>query len=258
MSDQSTTTADAAAFAEAIKLPPLPPKLQAAAATTEAPAQTSGESASVVGNSMVAFTAQVSPQHKDDLLNSFGLAQLSAVAQGGNAEADPVDYYRKVVTVLTNIGYTGQSINFAKYTTKTATVKIDQVVLEIMAALVTAPELEIVKSALTALKASADANGAPWQLYNSQSTSDNNGSFSIGLANETNNNVAVKVSAFHFVGNETATKFLWMSYSSTSVDIQQGQSTLVLNDSVYSGVRNTVLQKMSSHASSYIDNLPSL
>ncbi|SDG47399.1 hypothetical protein SAMN05421505_104276 [Sinosporangium album] len=258
MSDQSISTADAAAFAQALKVPPMPPKLRDAAATTAAVQQTTGESASVVGNSMVAFTADVSPQHKDDLLNSFGLAQLSAVAQGADAEADPVDYYRKVVKVLTNIGYTGQAINFAKYATQTATVRIDQVVIDIMAALVTGPELEIVKAALTALKSSADANGAPWQLYHSQSTSDTNGSFSIGLANETNNNVAVKLSAFHFTGNETATKFLWMSYSSTSVDIQQGQTTLVLNDSVYSGVRNTVLKKMSSHASSYIDNLPEL
>ncbi|WP_283138838.1 hypothetical protein [Rhizohabitans arisaemae] len=256
MSTQSTS--DPSTFVDALKLPPMPPKLQAAAAATETAPQTTGESASVVGNSMVAFTADVSPQHKDDLLNSFGLAQLSAVAQGANPEADPLGYYRKVVTVLTNIGYTGQSINFANYSTQTATVKIDQVVLEIMAALVTAPELELVKAALTSLKASADANGAPWQLYNSQSTSDNNGSFSIGLANETNNNVAVKLSAFHFAGSQTATKFLWMSYSASSVNIQDGQTTLVLNDSVYKGVRNSVLQKMSSHASSYIDNLPSL
>ncbi|MEU4570907.1 hypothetical protein ACBI99_34790 [Nonomuraea sp. ATR24] len=241
----------------ALKLPPPRPRPQAAMAA-EPPTQSAGESASVVGNSMVAFTANVSPQHKDDLLNSFGLAQLAATAGGANAETDPLGYYHKVVEVLTNIGYTGQSVNFGNYTAQTATVEIDKVVLEIMTSLVTAPELEIVKAALDALKSSANADGAPWQLYHSQSTSENNGSFSIGLATETNNNVAVKLSAFHFTGDETATKFLWMSYSSTSVHIQQGQTTLVLNDTLYATVRQAVTDKMSSHASSYIANLPSL
>ncbi|MFF0865316.1 hypothetical protein ACFYUV_26450 [Nonomuraea sp. NPDC003560] len=253
-----STPSAPAAFAGSLKMPPAPPRPQAAMAAAEPPQQSEGESASVVGNSMVAFTANVSAQHKDDLLNSFGLAQLSTVAQGINPETDPLGYYHKVIEVLTNIGYTGQSVNFAGYDTKTATVEIDKVVLEIMATLVTEPELEIVKAAVTALKSSADSNGAPWQIYNSQSTSDTTGSFSIGLATETNNNVAVKLSAFHFAGTETATKFLWMSYSATSVDIKQGQTTMVLNDSVYSAVRATVAQKMSSHASNYIDNLPSL
>ncbi|WP_049560089.1 hypothetical protein [Nonomuraea sp. SBT364] len=246
------------AFAAAVKLPPPPPRPQAAMGAAEAPTQSTGESASVVGNSMVAFTADVSSQHKDDLLNSFGLAQLAVTAQGANAEADPLGYYHGVINVLTNIGYTGQSVNFADYTAQTATVEIDKVVLEIMTSLVTAPELEIVKAALDALKSSANADAAPWQLYHSQSTSENNGSFSIGLATETNNNVAVKLSAFHFAGSETATKFLWMSYSSSSVHIQQGQTALVLNDALYGTVRETVTQKMSSHASSYIANLPSL
>jgi hypothetical protein len=250
----NSAAANPAAFVSTLEMPPAPKAVTATATTP----QSTGKSASVVGNSLLAFTADVSAQHKDDLLNSFGLAQLSAVAGGANPEADPLGYYRKAVGVLTNIGYTGQSINFADYVTETATVEIDQVVLEIMAELVTLPELEIVKAALTALKASADSSGAPWQIYHSQSTSDSNGSFSIGLANETNNNVAVKLAAFHFAGDESATRFLWMSYSATSVEIKEGQTALVLNDAIYSTVRDSVTRKMSDHARGYLANLPDL
>lgn len=245
------------AFVNELALPPAPaaaPRLRAAAA----PAQTPGKSASVAGNSLMAFTADVSAQHKDDLLNSFGLAQLAASKEGYDAARDPLGYYRKVTTILSNIGYTGQSITFADYQTTTKTVEIDKVVLEIMGSLLTAPELEIVKAAVNALKSSADAGGAPWQIYSSHSTHDNNGSFSVGLANETNGNVAVKLSAFHFTGTATSTKFLWMSYSSTSVQIQEGQTELVLNDSVYGRIRETVANKMGAHAQSYVANLPAL
>jgi hypothetical protein len=245
------------AFVEELQLPPVQPAPMAAAAGPPAP-QTAGKSATVAGNSLLAFTAEVSPQHKDDLLNSFGLAQLAAVKQGANAAKDPIGYYQKVVDILTNIGYTGQSISFAEYNTKTRTVEIDKVVLEVMADLLTQPELAIVSAALKALQASSNENGAPWEIYHSSSSSDQNGGFSIGLANETNGSVAVKVSAFHFAGTESSTKFLWTSYSATSVHIKDGQTTLVLNDSVYSGVRGTVQEKMSSHARGYIANLPAL
>ncbi len=244
-------------FVEELELPPVPPTPMFAAEAAPAE-QTAGESASVAGNSLLAFTADVSAQHKDDLLNSFGMAQLVAVKEGADPATDPVGYYQRVVDILTNIGYTGQSVDFAEYHTKTRTVEIDKVVLEIMKDLLAPPELAIVNAALQALKAASEDNGAPWEIYHSSSTSNQNGGFSIGLANETRGNVAVKVSAFHFAGAENSTRFLWTSYSATSVHIEDGQTTLVLNDSVYSDVRNRVQRKMRKHARSYIANLPAL
>jgi hypothetical protein len=223
---------------------------------SSAPMQDKQQSAAVAGNALLAFTADVSAQHKTDLLNSIGIAQLSAVQKKLDPARDPIGYYEYVTTTLSNIGYTAQSVNFSNYNTRTKTVEVEQVVLEIMANVLTAAELTIVKAAVTALKAAADSGGAPWTIYNSKSTSSDNGSFSIGLANETNGSVAVKLAAFHFKGTENSTKLLWMSYSSTSVKIQDGNTQLVLNDAIYGRVRDEIDRRMGEHAAGYLANLP--
>jgi hypothetical protein len=256
----STTAQSAAQVVDAVDLSSLPSHgtLTAAAGTGTAPQTNDTASGTVVGNSLVSFTAYVSAQHKDDLNNALGLAQLMAVQQGHNAVNNPVDYYQYVATFLSNIGFTGQAINFGSYTASTATVEIDQVVLEILGKILAPADLGIVEAALEALKGSASDNGAPWAIYSSNSTSNSARSFSVGLANETNGSVAFQVGAFSFTGTETTTKFLWMTYSASSVDIQNGSTTFSLNDDIYAGVRATVKAKLASHAAGYIANLPDL
>ncbi|AEE44166.1 hypothetical protein [Cellulomonas fimi] len=254
----------AAASVAAVDLSSLPPQgtllgaVQPTAPAAAAAQQDGTESATVVGNSLTSFTAYVSAQHKDDLNNSLALAQLMAVKEGHDPTADPIGYYTYVQTFLQQIGYTGQNISFGDYTASTATVQIDQVVLEILGAILAPAELGIVEAAVKALQGSADSGGAPWSIYSSSSTSNNAGTFAVGLANETNGSVALQVGAFTFSGTETSTKFLWMSYSATSVHIKNGSTQLSLNDAVYAGVRASVQQKIASHAASYIANLPDL
>jgi hypothetical protein len=259
VSVSNTTEAATNQFVADLQMPTLMRSTATAGKTPEQ--EDHKQSASVAGNALLAFTANVSAQHKDDLLNSIGLAQLAAAVakpKPFDASKDPMGYYGYVTGVLKNIGYTAQSIDFSSYAFTTKTVEIDKIVLEVMASLVAGPELAVVKSALAALKAAADSGGPTWKIYSSKSSSTNNGAFSIGLANETNNNVAVQLSAFHFQASEHSTQFLWSSYSATSIKLKDGRSSLVLNDSVYSGVRATVLGKMSGHAQGYIDNLPPL
>ena len=255
----NTTEAATNQFVADLQMPTLMRSTATAGKTPEQ--EDHKKSASVAGNALLAFTANVSAQHKDDLLNSIGLAQLSAAVakpKPFDASKDPMGYYGYVTNVLKQIGYTAQAIDFSDYSFTTRTVEIDKIVLQVMASLLAAPELAVVESALAALKAAADSGGPTWKIYSSKSSSTNNGAFSIGLANETNNSVAVQLSAFHFQASEHSTQFLWSSYSATHIKLKDGRSTLVLNDSVYSGVRATVLARMSGHAQGYIDNLPPL
>lgn len=260
-----TTTAESASAAlDAIDLtgidqhPALSATLAVPAAGGATDQQDDTASATVVGNSLVSFSAYVSAQHKDDLNNSLALAQLSGVKAGHVPTSDPIGYYTYVTTLLQQIGYTAQAIDFGNYQTKTATVEIDQVVLEILGAIIAPAELGIVEAAVNALKGSADDSGAPWAIYSSSSTSNNAGTFSVGLANETNGSVALQLGAFAFTGTADTTKFLWMTYSSTSVSIQDGSTSLSLNDAIYSKVRKEVQKKLGAHAKNYIANLPDL
>ena len=231
----------------------------AAAAVNDANDQQDGTaSGTVVGSSLVSFSALVSAQHKSDLNNALALAQLVAVKQGHDPNADPVGYYQFLASFLSQIGFTAQGITFGQYTPQAKTVEIDQVVLEILQQVLAPDAIGTVTAALKALEGSADSGGAPWAIYSSNSVSNNAGTFTVGLANETNGSVAFQLGGFSFSGTETTTKFLWMTYSTTSISIKDGTTTFSLNDDVYSQVRAAVLAKLGSHAQGFVANLPDL
>ena len=247
-------------------LPTLPPALTAALVSGAEDQPDNTPSASVAGNSLVAFTANLDGTHKTELLYVMGWAQLHAVqTYNKSPQTDPVGYYQAVTNILTQVGFVAEDISFGSYNTKTATVELDAVVLEILGELLTQPELALVDAALKALDSAADDNGAPWTIYSSNSSTNNTGSFSVGLADEVTapdgtKNVSMKVSAFSFTGTENNEKFLWMSYSATSLSIQDGATTVVLNDDLYNtpGVGDAIAKQMKTLSAGYIANLPPL
>jgi len=212
--------------------------------------------ASVAGPTLMSFTASVSPLHRDDLKFSLGLSQLSAQAQGFDVRTNPVGFYEKVVTILNNIGYVAQGVNFADFNVHTGTLQMERVVLDIMAQLVSGEELGVVRATLTALKTSAENGSQPWTIFRRHTTNDQNGSFLVGLASETSGDLAMRMGAFHFDSNTTTTQFLWWTYSGTDVNIKQGQTTMTQNETLYKLLREKVATKMGGHSLGYIDDLP--
>lgn len=231
------------------------------AAPALAPAPQPSGSAATVGNSLVSFTSEVSPTHATELQYAVGFAQLHAVQTGGfDPLKDPLDYFKYVQNMLTNIGFVGQGYAFSDFSLATATVQLDQVVLQVLGGLLTADALAVATSAVKALEDSADSGGAPWTIFSSHSQSTNQGTFSLGTANETNGQVALKISAFQMTGAEETDKFLWASYSSTSLSIQYADTTLTLNDNLWNspGVGDTVTSQMQALSAGYIAGLPPL
>ncbi|MGV1007725.1 MAG: hypothetical protein ACOYBY_03845 [Dermatophilaceae bacterium] len=247
-------------------LPPLPPSLRATAVSAPSAPPDNQASASVAGNSLVAFTANLDGKHKTELLYVLGWAQQQALQNYHKSpQTDPVGYYQAVTDILAQVGFVAQDVEWGSYQTRSATVELDAVVLEILGELLTAPELAIVDAALKALEAAASDKGAPWTIYSSNSSTNKAGSFAVGLADETTapdgtTNVSLKLCAFSFSGTEDNQRFLWISYSATSVSIQDGSTTVVLNDDLYNDpkVGGMIAAQMKALAASYIANLPPL
>ena len=83
----------------------------------------------------------------------------------------------------------------------------------------------MVEAAVVALHSAATDDDTPWTIYRSNSSSNNAGAFSVGLADETKApdgtpNVSLSLSAFSFSGTENNELFLWRSYSSNKLDDQ--------------------------------------
>lgn len=223
-------------------------------------------SGSVAGTTTMAFTSNLDSTHKTALLYAVGYVQLQAVQNfGKDPKADPIAYVDQCIDLLQHIGFAVQDMNWANFNSKAKTFELDQVVLQIVGELLTAPELALVDAAVEALKTAASSGDPSWTIYSQSSVSNDAGGFSLGLANQTQGpdgsaNVSFNWSAFSFDGTEDHTKFLWMTYDSTSFHMKHANTTLVLNDDLWNtdGVGNAISAAMKSLSKNYIANLPPL
>ena len=247
-----TDKANAADYIES--LPALPPTLKLPiGASADPPSNTA--SASVVGNSLVAFTENLDSAHKTELLYVMGWAQLHAQqTYGKDPQTDPVGYYNAVTGILTQIGFVAEDISFDDYSAKAATVELDLVVLETLGELVTAPNLAFVDAALVALDSAASDDGAPWTVFSSNSSSNNAGAFSVGLADETKSpdgttSVSLSLSAFSFSRNRQQRAVPVGGLDLDELAVKDGPTTVVLNDDSWNapGVGSAITAQMKPH-----------
>lgn len=200
----------------------------------------------------VSFVAGVSGQNQSDVLNSTLLAQLAADKKY-DRWSDPEGWFKFYVQVLGKVGWVIQNFNFTEYTTSGLTFTIDKVVVEILKSIVAEDELAIINETLDALKALSDDK--KFVLFESRSRKLEKGNFQVSTVKETDNLVAMKIGAFHFSSAQSATKFLWFGYKSSSTNLFKGAQTITLNGDIYSQVRDTVIQKLGNNAKIFIADL---
>ncbi|PFJ30942.1 hypothetical protein CN964_21270 [Bacillus cereus] len=211
-------------------------------------------SASVVGNSVIAFTSKVQGQQRNDLKNATCLAQLAAMKKH-DPFTDTENFYRFYTEVLANIGFVVQGFDFTKHEVSGSTLAVDKVVIEVLAAIATEDEVALVKASLDALKALSDDDGR-LRLFSTSSHSAEYANFMLGVANQSDNgDVAFKVGAFHMNSTENNTRFLWFSYSTSNTNLFKSGQVLTLNEDVYSRNRATIIDKLGDKAEKYIANL---
>ncbi|WP_426565487.1 hypothetical protein ACPPVT_03445 [Angustibacter sp. McL0619] len=250
----------------ALMPPPIPRLPEGIAVGDTPPLPTTTPSGAVVGGSLVSFTAELDAAHATDLSYALGFCQLQVTQnQGVDPTADPIGYYHAVTTMLTNIGFVTQGVNFSTFNTETKTVELDQVVVQVLQGLLTGDELLTAVATLNALKEDADDNGAPWAIWSSHSQSSGNGTFSVGAASQTKGpdgapHVAMDISGFKMTGTETSDRFLWATYNTTSLNIDYGKTTMTFNDDLWSspGVGDAISAAMKKHSAGYIAGLPPL
>lgn len=210
-------------------------------------------SAFVDGGSVVAFTAGVSGQNREDVLNSTLLAQLAADKQF-NRETKVMDWYAFYSTVLGKVGWVTQGYNWQKYTSQQMSFTMDKAVLEIAEAALTGQEELVVAAALDALSKLPQEDGR-LKLFNHSASSDKEGNFQITACTETDGAVAMKTMAFYYNAAQQSTDVLFFNFSSESTTLNQSTVAQTLNAGVYAQVRAAVLTKLGKNAQDFVLDL---
>ncbi len=237
----------------------IPQGLKAAETSDDNPAddQTSGASSSIAGGSLVAFDSSVSVSHKKALLNSFGFAhQVTSPGDYSKYHIDPtvspMDYYKKIIEILSNIGFSSQALEFAEIQMGSVDVTIDAKILDALSSI--GPDaLANVKLALDALQ--DDKNKDSLTLYKSHTVNENAGGFSVGHAREDNGSVALGLHAFSLKASRTNTTLFWMKWSTSSASMSKGDTLLDFNDDVYDSVSDDIRRGLRRNAKAFVANL---
>ncbi|OPC77695.1 hypothetical protein B4N89_35935 [Embleya scabrispora] len=212
-----------------------------------------GDGGYVDDGSLISFVADVSGQARQDVLDSCLLAQLGANAVAPREE-EVEKWYQKYKEVLGHCGWTISGQGFDTWDSGTASFKVDKIIFEVLAALLTQNELAVATKTLDALTKLGE-DDEKVRIFETKSSSSHGGNFQIGVCNQTNDSVAMRLGAFYYSVSQSVTNFLWFEFSSSDAHFWQGKRQATLNDRAYAVVRDQIITKLDVRRGQYIRDL---
>jgi hypothetical protein len=211
------------------------------------------EGAATDGGSLVSFVSGISSIHKSDVLNSTLLAQLAASKKFDRFN-NTIAWYDFYISVLAQVGWVVPAFAFRDYSPSGQSLVLSDAVLDIMSAIATGNEMKILETTLNSLR-EKPGNEGPLVLFDQQSYPETIGTFQIFPVSESNGQLVMALSAMEFHADKHVTKFLWWSWSKTSVRLRQSAQKAVLNEDVYGKVRQQVIDKLGDRAAQFIKDI---
>lgn len=212
------------------------------------------QTAQVNGGSLTSFTERLTGQHKEDVQNSTLLAQLASDKQF-DRYSQPMDWYQFYVKTLGGIGWNQPGFAFDIYTSSSTTVKLDEAVLGILAAIATGNEVQMIAATMEGLKGLGD-DSKQMLIWDSNSNSGNNGNFQIFPVDVAeNDDVVMILDGMQFNATSSHYRFLWWNWDSTSIQIQRAANRFVLNEVIYSRVRQAIIDKLGDRAEQLVADI---
>ncbi|CRK56549.1 hypothetical protein [Alloactinosynnema sp. L-07] len=182
------------------------------------------------------------------------LAQMAArTAFDVNRQTD--EYYKKYVEVL---GYCGWVQNYSKwkqYTGSSASLEINQVLVDLLTGLLVGPQLGLLETALSVLKTGYSAN-EQIRLLGKDKASDKEVNFDLGVVGEDAQNWPTFKPVFFAIEAESnTTNILFATLKASNTTIFYATSDQTLDMEHYATVKASVESKTEEAAKKYIENL---
>jgi hypothetical protein len=203
--------------------------------------------------SIQAFVAGMSAGLRSDVLMSCLLAQLAATKRFDRF-SQPDEWYKLYKEVLENVGWVIQSYDFTRFESSGGDYSVSADVIRALLAICTGNEAALVQAAIDNLKKLSDSDERV-VLFERRSHSDHQGNFQICAAAESGGLAVMKFAGFKFDSEQRATRVLFFRFSSAKASFFKGAQTVVLNNEVYSYVRNSVIQKLGANAQQYVKDI---
>lgn len=212
---------------------------------------------SIVGEGILAFAGGLSSQHQEDAQHAFLFATLVANRQYP-LESQGREWYYKFVEVMTNAGWVATQRFYDDLSIGGNTVRMDKLVLDILASVVagvalggpaSALLLKVADSAITALQKKEKT----LTLFERNLLEHGVGGIAAGTCVEIGGEVSMLLGTVRFIRRKRATQVLFADWSSREVQLYKGQSVFRKVPSIVERTRGIILGKLGSHAVSKIE-----
>ncbi|KAG8742971.1 hypothetical protein FRC10_000593 [Ceratobasidium sp. 414] len=208
------------------------------------------------GGSILTFESNVSGLQKSDVTNSILLAQL--VADRRYDRADTSNWYGSFKDILENVGWMASGFSFDQVALGNSP-SADQVVMDCMRAQLESSGVKTVQTAVDVVKGMSNDDRA-LQIFKGlrpnghrQSSSVNNANFRIAYCKTSGGNVALGLGSFVYRIGRNIGNPLTSTLEGKSASASSSFQEMILNQEVYSQVRQAVISKLGSFAKDLVD-----
>lgn len=220
-------------------------------AEAEVEEETADIKAAINVGSIVSFVDGLDRQDKDDVLFSTQFAQRAASASADRF-LETSNWYRNYVEWLGTLGWVVPQFGFNEYKLDEGELKMDAAALEIITAVATGGQTAILKKALEVLGGMAD-DSKQIKLFDFHSSVQFGGNFQMASVQKSENGaLSTALGAFHYKSTDRRKGFLFVRWGRRNVNFWVSGQSITLNQTLYSQVRDTVVDALGASAKSQI------
>lgn len=204
--------------------------------------------ASVVGEGVLAFSGHLTADNRTDAQNAFLFATLVA-SKKYPLESQGYEWYLLFREVMTNSGWTPVSKYYSDMEVAGTSVRMDKLVLEILASVVaglavpgpaTALMLKVAGDAISALQKRDTA----LTLYERNLLNHGVGGVSSGVCTEINGEAIMAVGTVRFLRRNTSTKVMFVDVDVRNVKLYRGETIFAKNTEIADKARDLIRSKL--------------
>ncbi|KAI0325085.1 hypothetical protein GY45DRAFT_1375017 [Cubamyces sp. BRFM 1775] len=200
------------------------------------------DTADVVAGSAFYFVQNVTQLMKADVINSTLLAQLAANKKY-DRQANKLQWYGYYTQVLGQLGWVVQEfalteVNVAAYSS------MDQLILKYCGTFLAGDQLAQFTSMIDTLKDTKNTKAET--IFNEQSKVSSSASFQLGLTYAKGANPYVSIAGFACTSSKDIDRVLFDPITGNKTTFHAGYQTMFLDENLYSQVRQSVLEKLST------------
>ncbi|WP_085711222.1 MULTISPECIES: hypothetical protein [unclassified Pseudomonas] len=212
---------------------------------------------SIVGEGIISFSGNLSGVNRSDAQNAFHYATLVANKQFPN-EHQGREWYELFREVMTNTGWTPISRYYNDLEVSGTSVRMDKLVLEILASVVTGLAVPGPATALM-LKTAGDAIAALQKrdtaltLYERNLLKQGVGGVTVGSCTEINGVAVFGIGAVRFTRRNSSTKVMFVDTDVRNVNMYRGETAFERNDLLAEATRKKIADALIKYSADKLD-----